>query len=292
MKFFKTSMIIGAIALLAAPATAQYGREEQAQAKAAEESSYGIRGIARDYGTLLKAVFIGVDTPNAILVDDPTGIITNVTDSNYRDLIFDDEWIIAFVSGSSAPTIDYWPTYWDAAVTMQGETNTKFATVWVDESPRVAARFFVPSRLPHLLYAKDGDFRQIPYVRNDTQFLVEFIEDERYKNYAIISGVMSPYSTIALILTKYADVMEWVGQYTAWMPKWLIYIIAGSLSGAVFQLFSGGSDYSSDPARYPHLNKDGTTKKDDSASTNTTTTTSTTTSTKKSSTKKRSNKKA
>lgn len=41
----------------------------------------------------------------------------------------------------------------------------------------------------------------------------------------------------------------------------MIYIVAGSMSGMVFNLFSGGSSYSSDPAKYAHLNPDGTLKK-------------------------------
>jgi len=41
----------------------------------------------------------------------------------------------------------------------------------------------------------------------------------------------------------------------------MIYIIAGSMSGMVFNLFSGGSSYSSDPSKYSHLNPDGTIKK-------------------------------
>lgn len=56
----------------------------------------------------------------------------------------------------SAPSADYYPTYVDAAKTLQGETNTKFAQVWVEESAHISARFFVPARLPYLLYAKDG----------------------------------------------------------------------------------------------------------------------------------------
>jgi hypothetical protein len=91
-------------------------------------------------------------------------------------------------------------------------------------------------------------------------------------------------------MEKYADAMDWISQYTYWMPKWVVYILAGSLSGVIFSLFSGGSSYSSDPAKYAHLNPDGTLKK---AVTEGTTTTTTETKTKKtSSTKKRSSKKA
>ncbi|ORZ11304.1 hypothetical protein BCR41DRAFT_372136 [Lobosporangium transversale] len=205
---------------------------------------------------LAKALLIGGSPPPVLFVDDPTGAITNITDANYKDTIFEDEWIIAFCSFSSAPCADYFPTYLDAAVTMQNETQTKFAAVWVEENPRLSARFIVPARLPYVIYAKDGDFRHIPYVRNDTQYLITFIEEEKYKFYSVLDGPMGPYSTISSYFVKYAEFMEWVGKYTSWMPKWLIYIIAGSTSGMVFSFFSGGSNYSSDPSKYPHLNPD------------------------------------
>jgi hypothetical protein len=56
----------------------------------------------------------------------------------------------------SAPSADYYPTYADAAKTLQGESNTKFAQVWVEESAHISARFLIPARLPYILYAKDG----------------------------------------------------------------------------------------------------------------------------------------
>ncbi|KAF9111376.1 hypothetical protein BGX27_005015 [Mortierella sp. AM989] len=292
MKFFKTSLLIGAIALMTSPVAAQYGREEEAAAKASDQGS-GIIGAAKSYVELLKAVFLGgIQAPTNHLVNDPTGIITNFTDIDYQDSLFNDEWIVAFLSSTSAPSADYFPTFWDAAVTMDKETNTKFATVWVEEAPRVAARFFVPTRLPYVLYAKDGEFRHIPYERNNTQFIVDFIEEEKYQYYPVLSGPMSPYSYLALLMVKYADLMEWVGERTAWMPKWLGYIIAGSLSGAVFQFFSGGSQYASDPSKYPHLNADGTLKKDSTAASITNSTSTSTKTSKTSSTKKRSTKKA
>lgn len=71
--------------------------------------------------------------------------------------------------------------------------------------------------------------------------------------------------------------------------KWMVYIIAGSLSGVIFNLFSGGSSYSSDPARYPHLNADGTLKKDaveDASATKVTKTKKSSSTTKKRTTKK------
>ncbi|KAG0003199.1 hypothetical protein BGZ80_011368 [Entomortierella chlamydospora] len=300
MKFFKTSLVIGAIALLAAPAVAQYGREdEEAAASAARSAPSGIGGYLREYLRVVKAVFIGGETAPEFSYEDPNSVLFNITDSNYRDTIFNDEWVVAFLSSSSAPSIDYFPTFWDAALTMQNETSTKFAAVWVENCPHIAARFFVPSRLPYVLYAKDGEFRHIPYQRNDTQFLIDFIEDERYQYYPVLSGPLNPYSTLAMIMVKYADILEWIGRYTYWMPKWMTYVLAGTLSGAIFQFFSGGSNYSSDPAKYPHLNADGTLKKTfaaDATANSTSTSTSTSTKTKSSksssSTKKRSTKKA
>ncbi|KAF9913594.1 hypothetical protein BX616_009845 [Lobosporangium transversale] len=300
MKFFKTTLAaVGVLTLLAAPVTAQYEQyvqeqqqqQQQQQQKSATSEKHGVAGLM----DLAKALLIGGSPPPVLFVDDPTGAITNITDANYKDTIFEDEWIIAFCSFSSAPCADYFPTYLDAAVTMQNETQTKFAAVWVEENPRLSARFIVPARLPYVIYAKDGDFRHIPYVRNDTQYLITFIEEEKYKFYSVLDGPMGPYSTISSYFVKYAEFMEWVGKYTSWMPKWLIYIIAGSTSGMVFSFFSGGSNYSSDPSKYPHLNPDGTLKKvvdpaaapsGSSTSTKTTKTTTTTT------TKKRSAKKA
>jgi hypothetical protein len=73
----------------------------------------------------------------------------------------------------------------------------------------------------------------------------------------------------------------------------MVYIIAGSMSGIVFTIFSGGSAYSSDPSKYAHLNPDGTLKKTDStaAGSNATEGSSSAT-TKKPSAKKRTTKKA
>ncbi|KAF9935266.1 hypothetical protein FBU30_004841 [Linnemannia zychae] len=282
MKFFKSSVaILGAIALIASPAAAQYGAED----KPAENPSTG-KGIVSFFKAYVTG---GVPTHNLFNSSD---IITNITDANYKATIFEDEWIIAFVASSSAPSADYYPNYVDAAKTVGKETNTKFGQVWVDECAHITARFLVPARLPYIVYAKDGVFRQVPYVRNNTEFLIEYIEEEKYKYYPIMDGPMGPYSMLAGWMEKYADGMEWIHQYTYWMPKWVVYIVAGSLSGVIFSLFSGGSTYSSDPSKYAHLNADGTLKK--TAASNTTTTTTTETKTKKSSssTKKRSSKKA
>jgi hypothetical protein len=38
--------------------------------------------------------------------------------------------------------------------------------------------------------------RQIPYVREDTQFLINFLEEEQYKFYNVMDGPMGPYSTL------------------------------------------------------------------------------------------------
>ncbi|KAF9939228.1 hypothetical protein BGZ65_011238, partial [Modicella reniformis] len=241
------------VALLAAPATAQYGRDEQ-ETKDDSEKGGGI-------WETIKGFVVGGDGTSMTFAEDPTGAILNITDVNYKETIFTGEYIVTFCSVISAPCADYYPTFMDAAITLRNESNTKFAAVWVEENPRLAARFFVPARLPYVVYAKDGDFRQIPYVRNDTQYLVNFIEEEHYQYYPIMNGPMSPYSTLSGWFEKYAEVMEWVGQYTAWMP-WMVYIIAGSMSGVVFSLFSGGSMYSSDPSKYPHLNPDGSLKTD------------------------------
>ncbi|KAF8922947.1 hypothetical protein BGZ58_003553, partial [Dissophora ornata] len=189
MKFFKTSLaLVGTLALLTSPAAAQYGKEDELRAGAKEKS--GLAG----YWDLIKTLVVGGDGPPALFAADPTGAIMNLTDANYKETIFEGEYIVTFCSVSSAPCADYFPTYLDAAVTMQGETPTKFASVWVEENPRLSARFFIPARLPYVVYAKDGDFRQIPYVRNDTQFLITFIEEEQYQYYPIMDGPMSPYS--------------------------------------------------------------------------------------------------
>ncbi|KAF9124418.1 hypothetical protein BGW39_008224 [Mortierella sp. 14UC] len=288
MKFLKSSVaILGAIALIASPAAAQYGAEDQAAADTPSTSG----GIV----SFFKAYITGGVPSHNLFESENSGAIANITDANYKETIFDDEWIVAFISSTSAPSADYYPTYVDAAKTLQKETNTKFAQVWVDESAHIAARFLIPARLPYLVYAKDGQFRQVPYVRNNTEFLVEFIEEEKYKFYPVMDGPMGPYSLLASWMVKYADGMEWLNQYTYWMPKWVVYIVAGSLSGIIFNLFSGGSQYSSDPSKYAHLNADGTLKKTDGdAKTTSSNTTTTETKTKKtsSSTKKRSSKKA
>ncbi|KAG0325943.1 hypothetical protein BGZ99_010396 [Dissophora globulifera] len=242
MKFFKTSVaLVGALALLALPATAQYSKEEEEQRASVNER----RGAA-GYFDLVKSFVTGGATAPALFGADPTGSIVNITDDNFRETIYEGEYIVAFCSATSVPCADYFPTFLDAATTMHKETNTVFASVWVEENPRLSARFFIPARLPYLVYAKDGEFRQIPYVRNDTQFLINFIEEEQYQYYPIMNGIMSPYSTLANWFEKYAQGIEWLSAYTAWMP------------------------YSSDPAKYAHLNPDGTKKVIEPATTNAT----------------------
>ncbi|KAF9118275.1 hypothetical protein BGX30_004688 [Mortierella sp. GBA39] len=284
MKLFQSSVvaIFGAIALIASPATAQYGAEDQA---ANQEKPGGLKGIV----SFVKDYVTGNLPSQNMFESEP--VITNITDANYKATIFEDEWIVCFISPLSAPSADYYPTYVDAAKTLQGETSTKFAQVWVEESAHISARFLIPARLPYLIYAKDGVFRQIPYVRNNTEFLVEFIEEEKYKYYPVLDGPMGPYSWLSGLMEKYADGMDWIHQYTYWMPKWVIYILAGSLSGVIFSLFSGGSSYSSDPSKYAHLNPDGTLKKTVTAGESNKTESKTTKKTS-SSTKKRSSKKA
>ncbi|KAF9277672.1 hypothetical protein BGZ68_009087 [Mortierella alpina] len=181
--------VIGALALLASPATAQYGKEEQ---KPVVEEQRGISGYIQLIKNLLTG---GADAPPPFALD-PENAIMNITDANYKETIFDDEWIITFCSETSAPCADYYPTYLDVATTMKNETQTKFASVWVEENARLSARFFIPARLPYVVYAKDGVFRQIPYNRNDTQFLINFIEEEQYQYYPIMDGPLSPYSTL------------------------------------------------------------------------------------------------
>ncbi|KAG0324967.1 hypothetical protein BG004_003327 [Podila humilis] len=256
MKFIKSSLAaIAAMTLIAQPIAAQYGKEDQGVKEdlGAKELSGGLFQTVK---TLLTG---GVSAP--LFEADESGLIFNITDANYKDTFFQDEWIVTFCSPTSLPCADYFPTYLEVAKTLQNETNTKFGAVWVDDNSRLTTRFFVPSRLPFVVYAKDGEFRQIPYNRNDTQFLIDFIEEEQYKLYPIMSGPMSPTSIVANWFEKYAEFSDGLGTYTSWMPRWMVYIIAGSLSGMVFNLFSGGSNYSSDPSKYEHLNADGTLKK-------------------------------
>ncbi|KAF9582453.1 hypothetical protein BGW38_000189 [Lunasporangiospora selenospora] len=321
MKFlnkYSLIAIVGALALCAAPALAQYGPDEdplgpgpqhvqakaEADAKAQEaagtpppavedeSNSYlrpEYRGLSGLYKTV-KAMLIGGEEFPPLVLDDTQEFVQNVTDANFRESIFNDEWIVTFCSFQSPACIDYYPTLMEAAEKLKDQSNAKFGAVWVEENSRLSARFFVPARLPYVIHAKDGEFRQIPYIRNDTQFLVNFIEEEEYQYYPIMGGLMGPYSTIASWFEKYADGMEWVGQYTSWMPRWMVLIIAGSMSGAVFSFFSGGSNYSSDPSKYAHLNADGTLK----ATTTKETVAATTSSSKttKTTSKKRSTKKA
>jgi hypothetical protein len=68
------------------------------------------------------------------------------------------------ISSTSAPSADYYPTYVDAAKTLQNESNTKFGQVWVDDSAHIAARFLIPARLPYIVYAKDGQCKYISFL--------------------------------------------------------------------------------------------------------------------------------
>ncbi|KAG0231600.1 hypothetical protein BGW42_008751 [Actinomortierella wolfii] len=211
--------------------------------------------------SLLKSMLLGTGAESAFKANTETKYLFNVTDANYKDILFNEECIINFCSSSNLHCAEYYEHYLEAAETLGDDSPAKFVTVWVDETPLISARFFVPARLPYVLYAKEGEFHWIPYRLNDTKFLVEFVEEEKYQLYPILNGITAPNGRLARWFENYATASEWVGQYTSWMPRWMILMIAGSMSGMIFQFFSGGSAYASDPARYPHLNQDGTSKK-------------------------------
>lgn len=87
MKFFQSSVaILGAIALIASPATAQYGAEDQA---ANQENPGGLKGIA----SFFKAYISGTLPSQNLFESEP--VINNITDANYKATIFEDEWIVA-----------------------------------------------------------------------------------------------------------------------------------------------------------------------------------------------------
>lgn len=87
MKFFQSSVaILGAIALIASPATAQYGAEDQA---ANQESTGGLKGIT----SFFKAYISGNLPSQNLFESEP--LINNITDANYKATIFEDEWIVA-----------------------------------------------------------------------------------------------------------------------------------------------------------------------------------------------------
>jgi len=92
MKFLKSSAILlGAIALMASPAMAQYGREEEAAAKEAEQSGSTIGGIV----SFFKAYITGGVATKNLFDAEPDGLIANITDANYKSTIFEDEWVVA-----------------------------------------------------------------------------------------------------------------------------------------------------------------------------------------------------
>lgn len=82
MKFLKSSLAtIAAIALIA-PAAAQYGKDDIAD----KELNGGI------FQTI-KLLLTG-GPPASLFEADPNGVIFNITDANYRDTLFQDEWIV------------------------------------------------------------------------------------------------------------------------------------------------------------------------------------------------------
>jgi hypothetical protein len=86
MKFFKTTLaLFGAVALLAAPAVAQYGKEEE---EAKEEAKEKVSVWAN-----IKDFFTAEPVP-IFFADDPTGAILNLTDATYKDFLFQGEYII------------------------------------------------------------------------------------------------------------------------------------------------------------------------------------------------------
>ncbi|KAF9976082.1 hypothetical protein BGZ73_009180 [Actinomortierella ambigua] len=244
-----TAALLGAVALLN-PINAQ-------DTKVEEETNTPPSAFS-----VMKDMFLGTGD-SAFVPRNDTKYLTNVTDANYKDVFWNEECIINFCSVTNMACAEYYEHFLEASETLGDDSPAKFVTVWVDETPLISARFFLPARLPYVLYAKNGEFHWIPHVVNDTKFLVNFVEEESYKRYSILSGPTGPNGQFARWFEKYAIGIEWMGQYTSWMPRWMVLMIAGSLSGMVFQFFSGGSEYSSDPSKYSHLNKDGTLKKEE-----------------------------
>jgi len=81
MKFLKSSLAAIAAVALIAPAAAQYGKDD-----IAEESNNGL------FHTI-KLLLTGGTQAN-LFEADPNGVIFNITDANYRDTLFQDEWIV------------------------------------------------------------------------------------------------------------------------------------------------------------------------------------------------------
>lgn len=87
MIYFKTSLaLLGAVALLVAPATAQYGRDEE-EAAAKDDKGESVWDT-------IKSFVIGAESHPASFGEDPTGAILNLTDATYKDIIFQGEHII------------------------------------------------------------------------------------------------------------------------------------------------------------------------------------------------------
>ncbi|KAF9168780.1 hypothetical protein DFQ26_000047 [Actinomortierella ambigua] len=243
-----TVALLGAVALLT-PANAQ-----DTQAEEEKKPSNPL--------SLMKDMFLGSAEPSFVPRND-TKYLVNATDANYKDIFWNEECIINFCSVTNPACAEYYTHFLEASEILGETSPAKFVSVWVDETPRLSARFFVPARLPYVLYAKNGEFHWIPHVVNDTKFLVDFVEEETYKLYPYLAGLTAPNGRLSNWFESYAVGMEWVGHYTSWMPSWMILMIAGSMSGMVFQFFSGGSAYASDPSKYKHLNEDGTIKVDE-----------------------------
>ncbi|KAG0259731.1 hypothetical protein DFQ27_003909 [Actinomortierella ambigua] len=221
-----TVALLGAVALLT-PANAQ-----DTQAEEEKKPSNPL--------SLMKDMFLGSAEPSFVPRND-TKYLVNATDANYKDMFWNEECIINFCSVTNPACAEYYTHFLEASEILGEASPAKFVSVWVDETPRLSARFFVPARLPYVLYAKNGEFHWIPHVVNDTKFLVDFVEEETYKLYPYLAGLTAPNGRLS----------------------WMILMIAGSMSGMVFQFFSGGSAYASDPSKYKHLNEDGTIKVDE-----------------------------
>jgi hypothetical protein len=87
MKFLKSSVaILGAIACIASPAAAQYGIDSLVT----DTSPTTAGGVV----SFFKAYITG-NVPTSNLMESENSAIVNITDANYLETIFEDEWIIA-----------------------------------------------------------------------------------------------------------------------------------------------------------------------------------------------------
>ncbi|KAI9313521.1 thioredoxin-like protein [Dichotomocladium elegans] len=151
--------------------------------------------------------------------------VIQVTDSNVKSLITDDsEWLLEFYADWCGYCTRYAPSYEAAEDALSSMTAVRVGKVNVEQSPGLAARFFV-QRLPTVVHIKNHEVRAVPLDQmND---LVNFVKDEAWKDIQPANGLTSPFSAIGSMVAVTGRMVRWASSMSPFTIAVLMVVLLG-----------------------------------------------------------------